>query len=783
MKKGLWKRIAALSLAALMSLGIAACNGGDGDDAGGGGGGASSKTNQAGKQNVYSFQEFDLFEGNGKDSGNNILEMSCLDDKLYLLVYSYEYDEEGNEKNNFGYYKSNVDGSDKSWVELERSDREENHSWINNTLISSAGYIYAVENSSYQDNSDPDNPIYEDRYYLTCWDMNGAQLWSERIDANTDEEWSYCQSLRDGGEGKALALMGGSKYEMVLYSTQGEELSRKEMSGDIFDRAGMMYTKEDGTLMVVTYDEEYTKRTLVSYDIETGTTGEEFDIPFSDNFNITRGSGNTLLLTDSLGVYTWKPGDAEPKMMMSIVNSDLPASNMNYVQIIDDQHFVALYNNLTDWEQRGAYFTYVDPADIPDKETLVLGGVYIGSDIKARVIDFNKNSDRYRITLKDYVTYNTGTDWMAGQNRLNSDIISGQMPDIMLLSDMNSYGNYISKGVLADIGSLLAADPELGKLEYLQNVWDAYSVNGKLYAVIPSFNVRTMVAKKSLVGEPDSWTMADVEAVLATMPEGAKPFGDMVRDSYIYYMMSYGGQDFVNMETGKCSFDSQGFMDMLEFAKTLPKEYSDDYWEDYDYNYHESQYRENRSLLYDLYINNIKDCKYQLKGYIGEEVSFVGFPTADSNGSVLNSSNYSFMLSAKSKQLDGAWQFVRQFLTEEYQTGEDMYSMPVLKSAFLAKAQEAMERSYWVDEDGNKQYYDDTWYINGEEVVLEPFTQEEVDRICEFIYTVRRTSYYNEDIRNIILEEAEAFFTGQKSVQEVANIIQSRAQIFVNENR
>ncbi|MDE6518654.1 MAG: extracellular solute-binding protein, partial [Acetatifactor sp.] len=144
---------------------------------------------------------------------------------------------------------------------------------------------------------------------------------------------------------------------------------------------------------------------------------------------------------------------------------------------------------------------------------------------------FNKASDRYRITLKDYSVYNTSEDWMAGQTRLNSDIVNGQMPDIMLLGDMSSYGNYVSKGLLADIGSLLEADPELGKLEYLQNVWDAYSVNGKLYAVVPSFNVRTMAAKKSLVGEPQSWTMADVETVLATMPEGAKAFGNMVRDT------------------------------------------------------------------------------------------------------------------------------------------------------------------------------------------------------------------------------------------------------------
>ena len=168
---------------------------------------------------------------------------------------------------------------------------------------------------------------------------------------------------------------------------------------------------------------------------------------------------------------------------------------------------------------------------------------------------------------------------------------------------------------------------------------------------------------------------------------------------------------------------------------------------------------------------------------MGEEVSFVGFPTSDSNGSVLSAGNVFFALSAKSENMEGAWQFARQFLTPEYQTSEELYNMPVLKSAFLDKAQEATQRPYWTDENGNREYYDDTWTVNGETVILEPFTQEEVDRICQFIYTVDRTAYYNEEIINIIKEEAEAFFADQKSVQEVVDIIQSRAQIYVDENR
>lgn len=326
----------------------------------------------------------------------------------------------------------------------------------------------------------------------------------------------------------------------MLYGSDGKEISRKDLDQSIFERVNTIFTKDDGTLMVMSYDENWTKCYLASYDLEAGVMGEQTEFPYANNYSVRKGSNTDLLLTDNLGVYTLNIGDAEPKMIMNYINSDLPTNNIQYVQIVDDKHFVAIYNDIENWEQKCAYFTYVDPKDIPDKEVLVLGGEYVNSDVKTKVIEFNKSSNQYRITVKDYSTYNTNEDWTAGQTRLNSDITSGQMPDIMLLNNMSSYGNYVSKGLLADIGELLKADEELGKLEYLQNVWDAYSVNGKLYAAVPSFNVRTMIAKKSLVGEPQSWTMADVEAVLATMPEGAKAFGDMMRDSYIYYMLVWG---------------------------------------------------------------------------------------------------------------------------------------------------------------------------------------------------------------------------------------------------
>ena len=40
-----------------------------------------------------------------------------------------------------------------------------------------------------------------------------------------------------------------------------------------------------------------------------------------------------------------------------------------------------------------------------------------------------------------------------------------------------------------------------------------------------------------------------------------------------------------------------------------------------------------------------------------------------------------------------------------------------------------------------------------------------------------------DEVLNIINEEAEPFYKGQKSVDEVASVIQSRIKIYVGENK
>ena len=88
-----------------------------------------------------------------------------------------------------------------------------------------------------------------------------------------------------------------------------------------------------------------------------------------------------------------------------------------------------------------------------------------------------------------------------------------------------------------------------------------------------------------------------------------------------------------------------------------------------------------------------------------------------------------------------------------------------------------------MDENGNKIEYDDTYWMNGVDVTIPPMTQEETDFLKEWIIGVKQPHKMDETLINIISEEAEPFYSGQKNARDVAGIIQSRVKLYVNENR
>jgi ABC-type glycerol-3-phosphate transport system substrate-binding protein len=127
-------------------------------------------------------------------------------------------------------------------------------------------------------------------------------------------------------------------------------------------------------------------------------------------------------------------------------------------------------------------------------------------------------------------------------------------------------------------------------------------------------------------------------------------------------------------------------------------------------------------------------------------------------------------------------------MTKEYQgkqvsTG-NMWNIPSRKDAYDLKVQIAMATETFTDEYGTEhEPVDSSWGWDDLEVQIGPSSQADVDTYTELIDSTTKIGGYNQSIMDIIVEESKSYFTGDKTVDEVADVIQNRVKTYVNENR
>lgn len=722
------------------------------------------------KDYVYKVTPLEL---EGWDTGNYSGVMKNGD---VVYAYGYEYGEDGEKV-----HVASLDQNDSikeegiiSFAENESLSRME---------CDRQGFIYAVKNI-YAAESEEEGD-YRDYYYLVKLTLTGEEIFSiflnemPQVQELTDESgWFYTGDINILEDSLYLNIMGN----YLEFDLDGN--FRKIIKGnDENSLDGVsIYPLSNGMIAGLTYEDD---GCYIGYvDMETGNFIDKQKLP-GNSYDYTVYAGDSvyeLYLVNSYGVYGYNIGDTDKTQLMNFIDSDLGVYSIYNVISINDREFFGLYDDMETYENKIGRFSKVDPEDVKDKKTIVLACAGMDWDIRTNVVKFNKSNEEYRITIQDYYAlYGTDTDYMAGINRLNADIVSGKVPDILLLSSDMPVESYISKGLFEDLKPYIDKDAELDINNYMPNIIEAYSVDGKLYQLVPYYTISTMLAKTSDVGEERGWTVQDANDLINSKPEGTQLVTYVDRNTMLIRCMSMAGNQFVDWETGKCSFNSEGFIEMLEFIKQFPEKvdeavYTDDYWNNYD-----SMWREGKVIAQISTVASFRDYNYTEKGTFGETVTMIGFPSGNKDGSAIMPGRQ-LVMSSKSTGKEGAWQFLRYYLTDEYQN-EIEYGFPLSIERMEALAEEAMKNPVYIDENGNEIETQDYFYMNGVEIPIKPMTKEEVERFKENLYSFTQVYNYDEDLIRIIQEETAAFFGGQKNAKDVAEIVQSRAQIYVNENR
>ncbi len=664
---------------------------------------------------------------------------------------------------------------------------------LNSLYVLDNGQLLAVENiytnwfdGSPEELAHPTNDVWDryrniNEYYLRTLDTDGTELSCVKLDFDTEDTWLDFYSACLDNDGNLLVI-----GDQVIYAFAPDGSVAYQVRCDQWPSG--LFRMRDGAVAMLGWNDKGTA--LYPVDGQKKALGEPIQLP-DGAYNLMAGDDNfDIYYVNGMYLYGYKFDSEEEVKVLNWLDVDINGESISGLRVNADGSIVGVLNR---WSEDKAETEIVTlrqvPYDsVPHKEVLTLGVLY-AYDIYDKVIDFNRHNDKVRIQIIDYSEFidYENEDYDAGRTKLLTEIMSGDMPDIIMLSQL-PYTQLAAKGLLEDLYPYIDKDPELKREDFFPNLLDALEVNGGLYQVVPYFNVQTLIGATSVVGDKPGWTYRDLQAALATMPQGCDPLdmyttrGDLLR-TLIWTDMAH----FVDWTTGECYFDSKDFIELLEFTAQFPESIPDNMeWEDTG-----TRIAQGRQMLTTASLYSVDSMVWNDVQFGEQGCTYIGYPTNNGVGSFMTiDAGYGISVNCKNK--DAAWEFLRSFLTAEEQSRMwggiparlDVYQKQ-LDDAMLAEYEKDENGNFKLDENGERIQIPRGSYMmeDGTEHYIYAMTQEQADKLWEAVTTCNKIVDYDTSIVDIVLEQAQAYYAGQKSAEEVARLIQNKVKIYINEQR
>lgn len=530
--------------------------------------------------------------------------------------------------------------------------------------------------------------------------------------------------------------------------------------------------------LVVTESDYTTNPKVGTLDIDKGIISY-FDITFeTKNPSFRAGSNSKLLVTDDSYVYLLDVNEGTLTKALDFIQSDINCNGYDSVLLVDDFFYFTFFEDegTSIWK-----FTKVDPKDVKDKTIVTIAGYYVPYDLRQKAVEFNRASADTRLVIKDYGVNDdySGEEAISGMNTLDKEVITGNVPDILVLDDYDMILKYAKKGLFADLNSYMGTNNFPSKDEFQENILSLVNFDDKTYILPTNYSVRTYVMKKALLDKINPYTKENIDKFINEKGIDESDFyGSMLKDYALNLILTGSGDTFVDFKNGKANLNSKEFIDMLKFVNTL-KTSDEVYGDNYEYEDTSSYYRDDRYILSSLYISNLDSYMYSRYGTFGEEIAVAGIPGCENVISVYPENM--FAISAASSNKDAAIKFISEFFTEENQATAAEYSFPITKKALENKFEKEKKGDFWIDEDGKEIFYENTYYLNDVEIKIPDVSDEDIDFVRNILANVNAVEGFDEDLIKIITEEADSYFSGAKSAEDVAEVMQSRVSIFLSE--
>ncbi len=485
--------------------------------------------------------------------------------------------------------------------------------------------------------------------------------------------------------------------------------------------------------------------------------------------------------SDAVCGWNGDTGMLEPLLDKSRSDVNFSANLLRCFAVLEDGQLAAV--TWDNGQGELAVLTPVDPSELPEKTVLTVACVFCSNKLQWYVTEFNKASQDYRIEIKEYSTTNV---FAEGLQRMIVDITAGNVPDLLYMSGLSA-DKFGVKGILEDLWPYIDGDPELSREDLMTHVLECAEMDGRLYEIFDSFTIKTVAGAAEVVGDRLSWTVADLQAALESMPEGASAYGSWeVADYLLEELVCVNMNRYVDWTAGTCSFDSQEFKELLSYVGSLGLPVGQ---RGEGVMWTESLVMDKQQMLYTANygegLTNFQDIQL-CESLFNGPVSFVGHPRLDGacgSSFYISSESVPIAMTTACKDKEAAWAFLREVLLPQEglpktvdQLGR-VSAFPINRHDFEALAQLSMTEEIrfgrgFSDESGNHF-----------SIVFTSLTQAEYDQIMELYNAIDSLYAEDTDVMDAVLSEATVYFSGDIGLDEAASRIQKRVQLYLDEQR
>ena len=393
-----------------------------------------------------------------------------------------------------------------------------------------------------------------------------------------------------------------------------------------------------------------------------------------------------------------------------------------------------------------------------------IGGLWPANNLY--IEEFNKQSEDYYFEMVVYGDMYEDRD--IAITHLFLDCQDGKL-DGILLDDIED--ELIKNDVLYDLENYFAQSKVVSKdrfiTHYLESVTDG---KGRIYALYPDFTAfgyaydkeidfSDLMQYESLCGERNSF--------LPTQGAGED----------LAFLLEYSGNRIVDEETKEIHVKEETFRSMLQFLKIQ----STDQHKNFDpvMQYCEGESCATRANLSEpsdyLYFNELfhKNAVFSNVGadglIIGSREGLLGVCSKSENKEALFAL-YDFLYEPENYHNFFSWGMIMPVIREEYELRKDY---------FLAT--EAYEDKYGK----YNRKYDFQIGMGAAEVIIPvgSISEEEAEAAVTALQEVKYVKPMKAAYENIILEEAEAYFTGNQDLDRTCDNMENRLRLALEENK